>query len=181
MATTSTFYFDEIFADYSEFKVMTDQLALYDSDPDSPTYDAIAENFNQYLFALLYMRYAGNSINYDVPQYFLYAFGLRYKDIFDKYKKQVDLIKGVEDLTADEIAILTETISNGAYNPNTQPATAWAPLNYVSQQNRSRLTNNKLIAYVNAINAIPTKNIDGFLNSFIDLFTTFLPNDKYIY
>lgn len=181
MATTSTFYFEDIFEDYADFKEMTDALELYDSNPDSPTYDAVAENFNQYLFSILYMRYAGNSINYDVPQYFLYAFGLRYKDIFAKYKKQVDLIKAVEELTTDELAILTETISNGAYNPNDKPSEFWAPIGYISQQNAARLKNNKLVAYINAINAIPTRNIDGFLNAFIDLFTIFLPNDKYIY
>ena len=175
MATTSTFYFEDIFEDYAAFKEMTDGLELYEST------DQIAENYNQYLFDILYMRYAGNSINYDVPQYFVYAFGLRYKNLFEKYKKQLELIKKVEDLDEDEIALLTETISNGAYNPNDQPATAWAPINYVSQQNRSRLKNNKLVAYINAINAIPTKNIDGFLDAFIDLFTIFLPDYKYIY
>jgi hypothetical protein len=181
MATTNTFYFEDIFADYADFKEMTDGLELYDSDPESETYDAVAENYNQYLYDLLYLRYAGNSINYDVPQYFVYAFGLRYKNIFDKYKKQLELIKKVEDLTEDELELLTETISNGAYNPNDQPVSAWAPINYVSQQNRSRLKNNKLIAYINAINAIPTKNIEGFLDAFIDLFTMFMPDYKYIY
>ena len=181
MATTSTYYFDDIFEDYAAFKEMTDALELYDADPDSPTYDAIAENFNQYLFSILYMRYAGNSINYDVPQYFLYAFGLRYKDMFDKYKKQVDLIKEVEKLTPEDLEVLTETIANGAFNPNDKPVTFWAPIGYISQQNAARLKNNKLVAYINAINAIPTKNIQGFLDAFIDLFTIFLPNDKYIF
>lgn len=181
MATTSTFYFEDIFETYADFKEMTDALDLYISDPDDPHYDAISENFNQYLYSILYMRYCGNSINYDIPTYFIYAFGLRYKDIFKKYQKQVDIINRATELSADELTILTETIANGAYNPNDAPSDVWQPLPYISQQNSARLKNNKLVAYINAINAIPTQNIDRFLDAFIDLFTLFMPNGKYIY
>lgn len=181
MATTNTFYFDEIFSDYADFKEMTDGLQLYITDPDDPNYDAIAENFNQYLFSILYMRYAGNSINYDVPEYFIYSFGLRYADLFRKYKKQIELIEKVEDLSAEDLEVLTETIANGAYNPNDVPSEFWAPIGYISQQNAARLKNGKLVAYINAINAIPTRNIQGFLDAFIDLFTLFMPTGKYVY
>lgn len=175
MATTNTFYFEDIFGNYADFKEFTDSLEIYDET------DIISETFNQYLFNILYMRYCGNSINYNTPQYFLYAFGLRYIDSFKKFKKQKELIDKINTLSEEDLQVLTETISNGAYNPNDTPTEFWKPLGYISNQSATRLNSPKLIAFINAMQAMPTQKIEEFTETFIDLFTLFMPTGKYYY
>lgn len=175
MATTNTFYFEEIFENYSKFKEFTDTLQVYE------TNDAVSELFNQYFFNILYMRYCGNSINYNVPQYFLHAFGLKYIDSFKKFKKQKELIDKIQELNEEDLQILTETISNGAFNPNDEPTEYWKPLEYISNQSASRLKSPKLIAFLNAIQSMPTQKVEEFTENFIDLFTLFMPTGKFIY
>jgi len=175
MATTNTFYFEDIFTSYEDFKEFTDSLGIYEAT------DVVSEAFNQYLFNILYARYCGNSINYNVPQYFLYAFGLRYIDSFKKFKKQKELIDKINELTEEDLQVLTETISNGAFNPNDTPTEYWKPLNYITNQSATRLNSPKLIAFINAVQAMPTQRIEEFTETFIDLFTLFMPTGKYIY
>ena len=93
MSTTKTFLFQEVFANYSEFKEMTDDLQLYEPD------DAVSEAFNQYLFNIIYLRWKGNSINYVTIDEFKMSFSFVYVDIFAKYKMQKQLIDKVQKLT----------------------------------------------------------------------------------
>lgn len=175
MSTTKTFLFQEVFANYSEFKEMTDDLQLYEPD------DAVSEAFNQYLFNIIYLRWKGNSINYGTINEFKMSFSFVYVDIFAKYKMQKQLIDKVQKLTDEELEILSDSISNGAYNPNTAPEKPFDLIRYISSQNATRLKSSKLVAYLNAIKNAPTLNVREMTDAFEDLFMLIIPMHDYYF
>lgn len=175
MSTTKTFLFEEIFPNYKEFKSLTDDLQLYNAD------DLVSEAFNQYFFSIIYLRWKGNSINYGTIADFQRSFSLVYTDIFKKYKMQKELIDKVYQLSADDLEVLTESISNGAYNPNTAPTEKWELIKYISSQNASRLKNSKLNAYITAIKNAPTLQVREMTDAFEDLFMLILPMNDYYF
>lgn len=175
MSTTKTFLFQDVFANYNQFKEMTDDLQLYESD------DAVSEAFNQYLFNIIYLRWKGNSINYGTIDEFKMSFSFVYHDIFAKYKMQKDLIDKVQKLTAEELEILTDSISNGAYNPNTAPEKPFDLIKYVSSQNATRLKSSKLVSYLNAIKNAPTLNAKEMTDAFENLFMLIIPMHNYYF
>lgn len=175
MATTKTFLFQEIFPNYSEFKKMTDDLQLYDQA------DSVSEAFNQYLFNIIYLRWKGNSVNFSTKDEFKMSFAFVYSDVFAKYKMQKQLIDKIQKLSDEDLEILTDSISNGAYNPNTAPKKPFELLNFISSQNATRLKNSKLLAYLNAIRNAPTLNAREMTDAFEDLFLLIIPMNNYFF
>lgn len=175
MATTPTFKFEQCFKNYSEFKALTDDLELYAAD------DVVSESFNKYFFSILYLRWKGNSISYQTIDEFKMAFAFVYTDIFKKYRMQKALIDKVYELSNEDIEILTESISNGAYNPNTAPKKPFELINFVSAQNATRLKNSKLAAYLGAIKNAPTLNAREMTDAFEELFMLIIPTHDYLF
>jgi len=184
----TTFYFDEIFPNYNKWKEFSHQLFVVG---DNPTQDV--ESFDRYCYNVLYRQFAKQNIRYDRIELFLNALATLYEEKFQSFYREKKLLDKIYSLTFEELEVINDTLSNVANNPNTKPTDALKPLEYVSAQTFSRITDNKLRAYLSALNNLPMLNIERFIfgeradpnnNKFMhfnDLFMQVLPRDFEIY
>lgn len=144
-------------------------LQEYDSRIDYTV--AANETFAEYLFTAVWRRYHNSEIMYDVPGEFFFAFVQIWDDIFDKYRKNIDNIQAVYELTEDDYRILNESITNTAFNPNDVPEDPWKMINFISQQTGLRNTSNRLAALLAAIQSTPALQTEYIIRDFGPLFT----------
>lgn len=184
----TTMFFDEIFPTFNDWKEFSHQLAMIG---DNPTSDI--DNFDHYCYDLLYRQFAKQNIRYDRPELFLNALASVYEEKFRAFKRERDLLNKIYNITFDELEIINNTVSNIANNPNTKPDDPTKPLQYVSAQTFTRITDNKLRAYMQALNNLPMLNIERFIFGdradprnkyfihFSDLFMQILPRNINLY
>ena len=168
-----TFYFYQIFEDYTTFKEFTDQLHLYTDDAD--------ELLNQYIYENLMLKFARYNIAYDNIQDFKDEFALAYRENFIQFKNWKNLIDNINNLSIDDLKILSETVTNSALNPNTAVAEPLKPFSYVTSQLYGRSISAPLVAYLTALNTMPTQRLYEFLNKFNYLFLQILTRHTPIY
>lgn len=167
-----TFYWQEIFPDYTAFKEFTDTLGLYAST------DTISEQFNQYIYGILSRQYYNNNVRYDCIESFKMAFASAYINNFNLLKKRKQIIDLQFGLTAEDFEIITKNVVNSAYNPNNVPSNPLAPIDALSAQNYSVGYINKLNAYIQALNTMQDNDIDYIIRKFDYLFMQILPESE---
>lgn len=171
-----TLAFKDIFKDYSEFKAFTDKFKLYEEVEET------AEAFNKHIYYTLKMRYGGCAVAYDIVEEFKAEFGLAYNQYFKLYLKKQDILEKIYKLTEEDFILLNQSLNNLSNNPNYQTNDAWEVLDYISIQNRSKSTSNKLQAYLLALRTLPDAQINAMLEAFDYLWLDILDSDtEYFY
>lgn len=175
MSSALTFYFKEIFPDVASFQAFLTDFQVVDI--------TNAENltFANYIYKILFRRYHNSNVQYDTPDDFKCDLANILEDNFAKYQRQLSLIKSMQQLTEDEIATIGTALANQANNPNTKPNDPTQPLEYISAQAFTLTKDNKLLAYLRAIQSVPTQLIDELLLRCVNLFKTILPKTVAIY
>lgn len=171
--TTITLTFSDCFKDYAEFKKYTADFALYDEN------DSIAEEFNKHLFYTLYNHYLGVALAYDTTDYFSAEFGIAYQQYFKLFLEKRKLVNEIYKLSYDDLAILSESISNNSNNPNYLNKDAWELLTYTSNQVRSRAKSGKFITYLNALRQLPDMQTGAMINAFDYLWLDLIPTQNF--
>lgn len=166
-----TLCFNEIFKNYDEFKEYTDELALYD---DSDTF---AESLNQMIYYLLYNHYLGCSIAYNTEDEFCAEFGIAYQQYFKQFKMKQENLQRVYNLTAEDLEIVSEALSNFTSNPNDITNAPFELLNYTTNQTRGRTRAGKLQAYLNALQIAPDAQLNDLIKKFDYLWLDILDGD----
>lgn len=162
-----TFYFEEVFDNYEDFKTFTDSLNLYEST------DAISEEFNQYLYSILSRHYAHNDIRYSDIDSFKLEFANVYTNNFKLLQRRNYLIQKQYEINEQDLEIIGLNLTNSAFNPNNAVTEPLKPLNYISTQNYTVTQLNKLNAYINAINQMKDLDIGVIIDKFDFLFIQF--------
>ena len=182
MSDAYTFYFEDIFSSYDEWKDYFSSLNIINYD------NAEEASFDEYCYNILSREFSGQNIRYSVPQAFLNKLANIYLDRFNRFKKEKEIIDSTYSLTPDELALFNEALVNQADNPDNMPNDPYAPLNYISTQSYTKINSNRLTAYIDALNKIPSLNIYNFINakdnfemSFKDLFMNVQVNRIPIY
>lgn len=180
--TALTFFFSDIFPDYDTWRALIQDNNVIDYTDN--------ENliFDQFVYKILYRRFALANIRYDTKEAFYLALFNVYEDRFEQYKKEKSFIDSLYNLSQEDFKILSESITNAANNPNTKPTDPWKPIEFISNQNSGRQYSGAVAAYLSAIESLPTFNINKFITarynggmSFQDLFMQVIPNQQYIY
>lgn len=176
MSDAVTFYFEEVIPDYATFNTLCDELGIPDTAEDT--------TFKTYLYNILKRYFYHQNIRYEEPNAFIYQFGNVLQNKYYKYKKYKEIIDAMYNLTLDEIRVITDGLTNVANNPNDAPEDPLQPLEFISAQTYSYAKENRLQAYLRALDGIPTLNIDELIRGnerdkneiqFIDLFMNVQP------
>lgn len=177
-----TFYFEEIIPDYDTWKSIIEQNNIVDYT------NVTQQTFDKYCYNILRRHFNHCDIRYSDPYSFLNELVNVYENKFKQFLKEKEIIDSIYNLTNKEIEVLNESITNMANNPNEEPEDPLKPLNFISAQTFQQNKSNKIKAYLEALNNIPSLNIYKFLNeyneyelSFNDLFMNVQPNVKYYY
>lgn len=177
-----TFYFNEIFPTYDDWvNTMKDfNIVNYE--------EVMQANFDNYVYKILFNQYYNVNVRYSTIGDFVTSLSNVYLNKFNKFLKQKELLDKIYNLTDNDILTLTQTLSNMANNPNTEPVDPTTPINYISAQTYQMLTDNKLKGYLNALESIPNMKVYNLLKpeteqemGFSDLFMNVQPNLKYFY
>lgn len=174
---TTTFYFNDIFPDLDTFTVFCESYGIYDTGLDQAANTAMTNWAWQELFA----RYSFNSVQYDTPDAFKVAFAQVLRQHWAQYSQQIALIKKVVALTDDEYLYALERIVNQSYNPNSEVEDPRKPLNFISAQTFETAHDNKMRAFLDAVNAMPSTRAIEFCDRFKFLFTQYFYQKKVYY
>ena len=175
MSSSLTFLFKDIFPTKTEFKTF---ITDYDISNLSITANL---NFAEYLYKILFRRYHNSNIQYDTIEDFKCDFANILEDSFKQYQMQLLSINKVYALTDAELVTINTALANQSNNPNSVPDDPTEPLEYISAQAFTIAKDNKLQAYMRAINNIPTQLIKAMLLRCVNLFKTILPTQIYVY
>lgn len=179
-----TFYFEQIFPSLTEWQTF---IGTYSTACDLT--DPIQDAFNTYCYTLLSNHYNHCNIRYTSIE----AFKTELLNVFDnkfaQFKREQQLIKEINALTEDDLALVREYVNNQANNPNEDnPLNTEGFLGYISLQNFAKEKSNRLRAYLEALNNVPSMNIYKFFKAnnrfdmgFDDLFMNIQPNSDYFY
>ena len=131
------------------------------------------------LYYLLYARFGNSPIaNSDVNQfkYKVWSIIWQYGPI---WSKKLDVQDKIRTLTDEEIQQGTLGIFNHAFNPEQAPGTTQETiLNFINEQNTSKMKKSKLSAYLDLYNAIAEDVTEEFIARFYDLFKQFVSPEK---
>lgn len=184
MSTATTFYFNEIFPTYDSWKIYVEQLDLVDYNKQ------MEASFDAYCYNILSRYFSNVNIRYREKNAFLCQLANVYTNKFKKYLQQKELIDSLYKLTIEDFQLIQKSLVNMASNPNSKPDNPLKPLDFISEQSYSQVESNRLRAYLEAINNIPTLKVDDFIKGnikekeemhFIDLFVNVQPNNIYVY
>lgn len=177
-----TYFWEDIFPDSDTWKTFSGQIV--------DLTDTSINVFDTWCYKILSRFFHGTNIRYTNQQDFTNMLATVYENKFNMFKREKELIDISYALTETELQTVSQAISNQALNPNTEPVSVLEPINYVSAQTFSTLKNNKLNAYLTAINNMKSLQIIKFLRgdsqekndiTFVDLFMTVIPNTEYFY
>lgn len=175
MSSALTFYFKEIFPTETSFITYLNDYLIFD------TTSAIDLTFAQYVYKILYRKYHNSNVQYDTKDDFKSELANVLEDTMKKYQKELKIIDDLMALTKDDYERLSTAIANQSNNPNTKPTDINAPLEYISAQAYTFAKDNKLQAYLRALETVPTKLIDSMLARCKNLFKTIIPKQIFVY
>ena len=175
MSSALTFYFKEIFPTEQSFIDYLSDYVIFN------TSTATNLAFAQYVYKILFRKYHNSNVQYDTQDDFKSELANVLEDTMEKYQKQLSLINSAMALTIDDIEKISTALANQSNNPNTKPDDIEAPLEYISAQAYTIAKDNKLQAYLRAIETIPTKLIDSMLARCRNLFKTIIPKQIFVY
>ena len=188
MGTAITYFFDEIFPTYEDWRTFSAQTTAVGENPEP---DILA--FDKFCYNALYRTFAKQNVRYTTKEQFINALATVYDQKFTQFYKQKQIVDNIYNLTEADYILASQTLTNVANNPNTQPDDPMQPLQYVSAQTVSNLTDNRLKAYLDALNNMPMLDITRFIYGerdnpknkcfmqFSDLFMNVQPNAVYLY
>ena len=199
MSNAYTYYFNDIFTKYKDWKDFITTTGIVDYN------DTIQSNYDFYFYKLLSYHFSHQNIRYFEINSFLLELTNVYSNRFKQYMRKIQFAEKLYNLTEDEILYLEKSIidnantgiTNLANNPNNDVAEPTQPLSYISNQTYSNGTGqsvdtklkNKLDMFLKYIQNLPglsayefiSKRENEFDMSFKDLFMQVLPNQKYVY
>lgn len=173
MSNSFTFEFKNLLPNFDAFKTLLSEIPF--------DYNALDEGIVMRAYYLLYRRYGLSNVRYTTPEAFYNQFSIILDDELDRYIRRYKLIQKSIEITDDDLIEFNKMVQNYANNPNTKPDNPLDPLEYVTSQNYSVQFSNKLEAYVNAINNMPSNYSEAFLDKFKDLFINIIPQNIPIY
>lgn len=181
--TAYTFYFEEIFPNYNSwesFIKLSSDIVDYDN-PEDATFDL-------FCFNLLFRHYNHTNIRYSSEQAFLSELLNVYHNKFTQFKREKELIQDIAGLTIEELQVVNTAITNMSNNPNVDVDDPTTPLKFISAQTYNAVKSNKLKAYLDALNNMPSLNVYKFFKAnnkdemgFDDLFMNVQPPIHYYY
>lgn len=182
MSDAITFYFQDIFTSYNDWKqLINDNSDIVDYD------DTVQYAFDMWAYGLLERHYHNCNIRYTNINDFIGELLNVYDNKFKAFMREVELINNLYDLTNDELAEISNAISSTANYPNENASDPSAWVSFISQQAYNKVNTSKLEAYLRGLNAIPTKRIYQFFKApkgemgFDDLFMNVQPIQEYFF
>ena len=177
MSNAYTFYFNDIFEKYDDWKSVMSDNGIVDYN------DSASALFDERCYNLLTWQFGKQNIRYSEPDAFISQLLLIYSEKFNKFKKEKEIIDKIYKLNDDELILVQELLTNMANNPNTEVSDPKKPMQYISAQTYQSTNNSKLKSFLTALNNMPSNNIFKFLNgkesdydmSFRDLFMVVIP------
>lgn len=199
MSTSYTYYFNEVFKDYNEWKafIQTTGIVNYDSELESA--------YDLYFYKLLAYHFSHCNIRYFEIGSFTLELTIIYENKFKQYIHKIENAQKLYNLTEQEILLIDKMlidqegtgVNNQANNPNDEVTQPLQPLNYISQQNYLKNTNNsiqqrlrnKLDGMLDYIERVQGLNSYDFIFKrdnerdlcFNDLFMQVLPHQENLY
>ena len=180
--TSFTYYFEEIFPDYESWQYFIEQS----SNIDMTNADNVV--FDEYCFGLLFRHFNHQNIRYSSIDAFLGELLNVYENKFEQFKKEKALIDTIYQLSNEDLQLVSTALTNMANNPNDDVENPLAPLSFISAQTYQQMQSNKLKAYLDALNNMPSLNIYKFFKAnnkdemgFEDLFMNVQPKIVYLY
>ena len=177
MSDTLTFKFKEIFPTETDFLLFIVSYGV----KDELTVGSEDEKFAKYLYKILNRRYMNASIQYDMPSEFCNGLAETLENIFDKYKRNRQLIKAIGQLDDEALTIIGENLTNASDNPNNMPDNVREQLDYITQQNWSMSTTNKMQAYLEAVDSMPEMQINNICRECAKHFKSIYVGNKYLF
>lgn len=178
-----TFYFEEIFPNYEEWKdfIETYSDAVDYNDPSQALFD-------KWCYSLLARHYNHCNIRYTVPGAFKGELLNVYENKFKQFMQEKMIVDKIHSLKAEDYELMQTNLTNMANNPNYDIEDPIKPLKFISAQTYQVVNSNKLRAYLDALNNMPSLKIFKFFKApsseemgFDDLFMNIQPNQKYVY
>ena len=177
MSNAYTFYFNDIFEKYDDWKSVMSDNGIVDYN------DSASALFDERCYNLIAWQFGKQNIRYSEPDAFISQLLLIYSEKFNKFKKEKEIIDKIYKLNDDELILVQELLTNMANNPNTEVSDPKKPMQYISAQTYQSTNNSKLKSFLMALNNMPSNNIFKFLNekesdygmSFKDLFMVVIP------
>ena len=165
----STMLFSEIFIDEADF------LAEYKSSGLYLSAHKMTDDGVNYLYYLLYSKYANNPIaNFDVNmfKYKMWAIMSQHGPIWEK---QLDIQGKLRALTDTDVIQGGKAIYNHSYNPGTAPSTSTLEeLTAINDQNTTNYKKSKMEAYTQLWDLVSRDVTEEFLARFSVCFKKFV-------
>lgn len=177
MSNAYTFYFNDIFENYDDWKSVMGDNGIVDYT------DSASALFDKRCYNLLTWQFGKQNVRYSEPDAFISQLLIIYSEKFNQFKKEKEIIDKIYKLTDNELFLVQELLTNMANNPNTEVSDPKKPMQYISAQTYQSTNDSKLKSFLMALNNMPSNNIFKFLNekesdygmSFRDLFMVVIP------
>lgn len=181
MRSAITFYFNEIFPTYEDWKeaIKTTNIVNFE--------DVLESDFDKFVYNLLFKHFNHCNVRYDVPSAFISELLVIYENKFKQFLKEKTVIDAIFKMSVEELAEIQTSLNNIANNPNEEPDDPKKPLKFISAQTYNLINNGRYKAYLEALESMPTLNIYRFFKGskeemgFEDLFMSVQPIQKYLY
>lgn len=167
-----TFLLKGIFTTYDDFKTFLQNYTNVDKDATT----------NAYLYKYILAKFANSNVNYDTVDGFLRNFGITYEDNFKQFEFREKVLQSQYQLTVDELADVNTIITNTANNNNEKTENPLSTvIDYISNQVSGVTRENKLLAYVKALDMITNKYLRDFLDELKPHFMQVFIDQNYVY
>ena len=178
----NTKLFSEIWDSASDFSDDYKTSALYDATSASVLNNSLSDANITKLFYLLYARYGNNPItNLDETQFKYKVFSIIF-EYGPNWQKELDLQNTLRNMSADDLQAGSFAIYNQAAHDATAPGTSTTTeLQYINNQNTSRIKKGKLNAYNELLLLLKRDVTKEFIDRFAICFKKFLFTKPTIY
>lgn len=178
----NTKLFSEIWDSASDFSDDYKSSALYDATSASVLNNSLSDANITKLFYLLYARYGNNPItNLDETQFKYKVFSIIF-EYGPNWQKELDLQNTLRNMNADDLQAGSFAIYNQAAHDATAPSTnTTTELQYINNQNTSRIKKGKLNAYNELLLLLKRDVTKEFIDRFAICFKKFLFTRPTIY
>ena len=167
-----TFLLKDIFPTLDSFKTFLQNYTNVDKDATT----------NAYLYKYILAKFHNSNVNYDTVEGFLTNFAITYEDNFKQFEFREKVLQSQYQLTVDELADVNTIITNTANNNNEKTENPLSTvIDYVSNQVSGVTRENKLLAYVKALDAVTNKYLRDFLDGLRHHFMQIFITQNYIY
>lgn len=173
--------FCEIWDDVDTFTLDYKQSPLYDKNGNNLNNSLSDENISK-LYYLLYARYGNNPIaNMDENQFKFKVYSIIF-EYGPNWQKELEIQNTLRGLDITQLQEGQFAIYNQAFHDATAPSTnTTQELDFINNQNTSRLKKGKLNAYNDLLLLLKTDVTKQFIDRFANLFKKFLYSRPTLY